>query len=175
VVRAVAQLAEARPLPQVFRLLLPNQPTNTGGVFVPSASAAPSVVASAAPVAPSAGPPRPAQLLHLEHLFPVLGSSSGGALSNPCTTEGMVSCVGGSSFQQCASGTWSVLQQMAAGTKCTSGRHSRSTSPRGRGVRFSHGHIHRRHNSYLDSSRFPNRFAGSSFTTYFRVHVNRLI
>ncbi len=130
------------------------QPTNTGGVFVPSASAAPSVVASAAPVAPSApGPaPAPAPAPSSGTSVPSSGSSSGGALSGPCTTEGMVNCVGGSSFQQCASGTWSVLQQMAAGTKCTSGQtQSLNITAGKRSVRFSHGHIHRRHNSYLDS------------------------
>ncbi|RDW85514.1 hypothetical protein BP5796_03839 [Coleophoma crateriformis] len=51
------------------------------------------------------------------------GSSSGTGTAitagTACTTEGMWNCVGGSSFQQCASGTWSVVQSLAAGTSCT--------------------------------------------------------
>ncbi|CAJ2507487.1 Uu.00g086730.m01.CDS01 [Anthostomella pinea] len=53
------------------------------------------------------------------------GSSSGstsGALSGACTSEGMFNCIGGSSFQQCASGTWSAVIAMAPGTKCTEGQ-----------------------------------------------------
>ncbi|KAI9647269.1 hypothetical protein NHQ30_003652 [Ciborinia camelliae] len=49
-------------------------------------------------------------------------TSSSGALTGACTTEGMFNCIDGSSFQQCASGTWSVVESMASGTKCTSGQ-----------------------------------------------------
>ncbi|KAF7933655.1 uncharacterized protein EAE98_003364 [Botrytis deweyae] len=38
-----------------------------------------------------------------------------------CTTEGIFSCISGTSFQQCASGTWSVAQNMAPGTVCVAG------------------------------------------------------
>ncbi|KAI1129441.1 hypothetical protein F5Y10DRAFT_151507 [Nemania abortiva] len=50
------------------------------------------------------------------------GTGSGSGLSGACTTEGMWNCVGGSSYQQCASGIWSAVQPMAAGTKCTPGQ-----------------------------------------------------
>lgn len=39
-----------------------------------------------------------------------------------CTVEGMWNCIDGISFQRCASGTWSVVEQLAAGTNCTLGR-----------------------------------------------------
>jgi hypothetical protein len=62
---------------------------------------------------------------------PTAGSGSGsgsgsavGALSGPCTTEGTWNCVDGSSFQQCASGNWSTVMNMATGTTCTPGQAS---------------------------------------------------
>lgn len=39
-----------------------------------------------------------------------------------CTTAGKFSCISGTSFQQCASGTWSVAQDMAPGTVCLAGK-----------------------------------------------------
>ncbi|ROT43372.1 hypothetical protein SODALDRAFT_319847 [Sodiomyces alkalinus F11] len=38
-----------------------------------------------------------------------------------CTNEGQWNCVGGTHFQRCASGVWSVLMQMAPGTTCEAG------------------------------------------------------
>jgi hypothetical protein len=51
-------------------------------------------------------------------------SSTTGAepAGSPCTEEGMFNCVGGNSFQQCGSGTWSVVQSLAAGTSCNPGQ-----------------------------------------------------
>lgn len=121
------------------------QPSNPGGVFVPSASAAPSVASSVAAVAPSAPAPIPSSGTSA----PSTSGGSGGALSGTCTTEGMFNCVGGSSFQQCASGTWSVVQPMAAGTKCSAGQtQSLNITAGKRSVRFSHGHIRRRYSIY---------------------------
>ncbi|KAH9883850.1 hypothetical protein F4778DRAFT_615499 [Xylariomycetidae sp. FL2044] len=68
--------------------------------FLPSASS------SAAAAAPSSTP----------------GTGSSGALSGACTDEGMFNCVGGSSYQQCASGTWSVMMEMPATTTCAVGQ-----------------------------------------------------
>lgn len=45
-----------------------------------------------------------------------------GVMTGSCTTEGLWNCIGGKSFQQCASGTWSVVQNLAAGMKCTEGQ-----------------------------------------------------
>ncbi|KAL0940649.1 extracellular protein [Colletotrichum truncatum] len=38
-----------------------------------------------------------------------------------CTEEGQWLCIAGTHFQRCASGRWSVIMSMAAGTKCQSG------------------------------------------------------
>lgn len=48
-------------------------------------------------------------------------SGSGFAPGSPCSDEGAWNCVGGTSFQRCASGSWSAVLQLAAGTKCTPG------------------------------------------------------
>ncbi|KAK6833919.1 hypothetical protein PG987_008613 [Apiospora arundinis] len=91
-----------------------------GGAFLtkqPDAAPAPTKAPSAAPVAPApSSPAAPA---------PGSGSGSGssGALSGKCT-DGQWNCVGGSSFQQCGSGVWSPVMQMAPGTKCTVGQSS---------------------------------------------------
>jgi hypothetical protein len=54
------------------------------------------------------------------------GSSGAGAMAagSACSTEGMWNCVDGTSFQQCASGQWSIVQSVAAGTQCTPGQSS---------------------------------------------------
>ncbi|KAK0634481.1 hypothetical protein B0T17DRAFT_649675 [Bombardia bombarda] len=53
------------------------------------------------------------------------GSSSGStgafAVGEACTDEGAWNCIAGTSFQRCASGSWSAVIAMAAGTKCTAG------------------------------------------------------
>lgn len=79
------------------------------------------------------------------------GTSSSGpglALTGACSTEGMWSCIKGSSFQQCASGTWSVVQPLAAGTSCTPGQSNdidiAAAATRKRLIRFSDAH-RRRH------------------------------
>ncbi|KAL2010643.1 hypothetical protein VTN00DRAFT_6450 [Thermoascus crustaceus] len=94
----------------------PTQPTSAApGIFVPTASPEPSPVAEAspaAPVVPSSSPePSPSES----------GSSSGG-MSGACSEEGAWNCVGGTSFQRCASGVWSEVMQLAAGTTCTAGQ-----------------------------------------------------
>ncbi|KAK7415847.1 hypothetical protein QQX98_005629 [Neonectria punicea] len=53
------------------------------------------------------------------------GSSSGAQTAgSACSTEGEWNCVGGSQFQRCASGVWSVLMAVADGTTCESGQSS---------------------------------------------------
>lgn len=39
-----------------------------------------------------------------------------------CSTEGLWNCIDGTSFQQCASGVWSVVQSLADGMQCTEGQ-----------------------------------------------------
>ncbi|KAI0849925.1 hypothetical protein F5Y00DRAFT_45929 [Daldinia vernicosa] len=76
----------------------PSTPTPTP-TQAPAASSTPA--APAAPAAPAGG--------------------SGSAQSGACSPEGTFNCMG-SSYQQCASGTWSVSMPMAAGTVCTGGQ-----------------------------------------------------
>lgn len=53
------------------------------------------------------------------------GSSSGAQTAgSACSTEGEWNCVGGSQFQRCASGVWSVLMAVSEGTTCESGQTS---------------------------------------------------
>ncbi|KAJ5836942.1 hypothetical protein N7447_002968 [Penicillium robsamsonii] len=49
-------------------------------------------------------------------------SSSSGTLTGSCSTEGQWNCIAGTSFQRCASGTWSVAQPMSTGTQCNAGK-----------------------------------------------------
>ncbi|KAI4865361.1 lytic polysaccharide monooxygenase [Hypoxylon rubiginosum] len=48
-------------------------------------------------------------------------SSSGSAMTGACSPEGTFNCMG-SSYQQCASGQWSVTMALAAGTSCSGGQ-----------------------------------------------------
>ncbi|KAI8950752.1 hypothetical protein F4801DRAFT_590115 [Xylaria longipes] len=75
----------------------------TSSVVVPSSSSAAVPTSSAVPTATP-------------------GSGSTGALSGACSTEGMWNCIGGTSFQRCASGAWTAVMAMAGGTSCTSGQ-----------------------------------------------------
>ncbi|OJJ48958.1 hypothetical protein ASPZODRAFT_60375 [Penicilliopsis zonata CBS 506.65] len=49
-------------------------------------------------------------------------STSSGVLTGSCSTEGEWNCIEGTSFQRCASGEWSAVEEMAAGTECTTGQ-----------------------------------------------------
>ncbi|KAK1539466.1 uncharacterized protein CCOS01_00780 [Colletotrichum costaricense] len=121
-------------------------PANGGASASPTASAsasatkAPAVTPSATPsAAPSAAPSS--------------GTGSGNGttagaqtVGAACTDEGAWNCVGGSSFQRCASGTWSSVQALAGGTSCTAGisselsmvvtRNGRKRALRQRSLRF---------------------------------------
>ncbi|MCJ1390951.1 hypothetical protein MMC18_003812 [Xylographa bjoerkii] len=120
----------------------PAPSTAAAGIASAIASAFPttfSIVASA-PVSSSAPSSTSA---------PAAGTSStgttpsAGALTGPCTPEGQWNCIAGSSFQQCASGAWSVVQPMAPGTFCTAGQSSSLAITKRSGVRFSKEHIAR--------------------------------
>ncbi|KAL4929686.1 lytic polysaccharide monooxygenase AA11 family protein [Aspergillus undulatus] len=50
-------------------------------------------------------------------------TSTEGALSGACTDEGAWNCVGGYSFQRCASGTWTEVQALSGGTECEAGQN----------------------------------------------------
>ncbi|KAJ5958197.1 uncharacterized protein N7479_005347 [Penicillium vulpinum] len=49
-------------------------------------------------------------------------ASSSGTLAGGCSTEGQWNCISGTSFQRCASGTWSAAQPMSTGTQCSAGQ-----------------------------------------------------
>lgn len=91
-----------------------------GGAFItvsqPSASQPTATQAPAAPETPTDGS----------------GSGSGGSGSGSgssgftagtaCTNEGEWNCIGGSTFQRCASGAWTTAQQLSSGVTCTPGQ-----------------------------------------------------
>jgi hypothetical protein len=124
--------------------------SNAPGVFatipVSSAAAATAVATSTkAPTAASSAAP-----VASPSSSPASSSSSGttGAMTagSACSPEGVWNCVGGTSFQQCASGTWSVVQSLAAGTKCTPGQSTNiniTASKEKRAIRFSSEHVRR--------------------------------
>ena len=126
----------------------------TGGVFNQPATFTSSVVATPIPsstpaAAPSAAPPAASP-----PASPLAGganssgtTSSAGALSGACTQEGMWNCIGGSSFQRCASGAWSPATPMASGTTCTGGQ-SMDMAIAKRDIRNSAAHL-RRHKARM--------------------------
>lgn len=73
---------------------------------------------SAAPVASSASPASSSSPMGSG----APTSDSTGGLTGACTAEGMFNCIGGTSYQQCASGSWSVVMQMAPTVKCAEGQ-----------------------------------------------------
>jgi hypothetical protein len=78
------------------------------------------------------------------------GSGSAGALSGPCTSEGMWNCIGGTSFQRCASGMWSAVTPMAGGTSCTPGQSANlAIAKRDLHIRFGREHLERRKDSWM--------------------------
>lgn len=71
-------------------------------------------------------------------------TTSAGAQSGPCSEEGAWACsADGSSFQRCASGTWSVPMSMDTGMKCQPGVSMNFAMLPGKVKRHSHGHLRR--------------------------------
>ncbi|TVY23583.1 hypothetical protein LHYA1_G007528 [Lachnellula hyalina] len=107
-----------------------------GGVFAgqpggsSAASAAPTAApaASSAPAASEASPAasQPAATQASSASTPAstgtTGSGSAMAAGAACSPEGTWNCIGGTQFQQCASGVWSAAQPVAGGTTCTAGQ-----------------------------------------------------
>lgn len=52
---------------------------------------------------------------------PPTGGNGAETVGSPCSNEGEWNCVGGSSFQRCASGSWSSVMQLSGGTSCQPG------------------------------------------------------
>ncbi|KAI9748277.1 MAG: hypothetical protein M4579_007266 [Chaenotheca gracillima] len=116
-------------------------PSASPGVFAPTPSSGGSEAPSgtAAVPQPSSAPPSSGG-----------NSSSAGGQTGPCSNEGEFSCLaGGASFQQCASGQWSVVQQVAEGTTCSPGSGTgmkiAAVAPAKRHVRFPRSHARRIH------------------------------
>ncbi|KAI9890324.1 MAG: hypothetical protein M1814_004234 [Vezdaea aestivalis] len=80
-------------------------PSASASMSMPSAS-----MASSPPAAMSSAPP-------------VMGGAGAQTPGSACKSEGMWNCLPtGQGFQQCASGMWSAVIQMAAGTNCKAGQ-----------------------------------------------------
>jgi hypothetical protein len=77
------------------------------------------VVATPSVVTKSPGTPSPPAGTSMATI-----SSEGLPVGSSCSIEGEWNCVAASYFQQCASGSWSVVQQLAAGTECSIGQSS---------------------------------------------------
>ncbi|RDA92353.1 hypothetical protein CP533_4390 [Ophiocordyceps camponoti-saundersi (nom. inval.)] len=108
-----------------------------GAVFatVSEAPAVASATATDAPASPPSSPPaqeqdqdqdqepQESQQQQQQVSAPSNGTAPGG--SHPpgtsCSSEGTWNCIGGKSFQRCASGQWSVVQAMSEGTSCSGG------------------------------------------------------
>ncbi|KAL3426520.1 hypothetical protein PVAG01_00029 [Phlyctema vagabunda] len=136
-----------------------------GGVFATIATSAQAIatqVGSASPVVSASAPvsqaPSPieteAPSSAASPSTPAGTASSGssgdaGAMTagSICSPEGLWNCVGGSSFQQCGSGTWSVVMDLAAGTTCAPGQNSNmqisAIAKTKRAIRFSSEHVRR--------------------------------
>ncbi|KAF8847900.1 hypothetical protein BDZ45DRAFT_306588 [Acephala macrosclerotiorum] len=136
-----------------------SSPAATGGVFATVASSAGASMATSAPVASST--PVASAVSSARASTPVASSSTAAstgstgttgtgsaiAAGTTCTTEGEWNCISGTSYQQCASGTWSVVMKLAAGTSCTAGESTNiniTASRKGkRSIRFSGSHLRR--------------------------------
>ncbi|KAL6919430.1 hypothetical protein FSHL1_003411 [Fusarium sambucinum] len=142
----------------------PNSQTSSpGGVFITVSQPAEVTAAPAAPSAPAndgagsstlltmtkpapAAPtsvvtPEPAPAAPTPPATPDAGAGEGGSgteetAGSACTEEGQWNCISGSKYQRCASGTWSVVQSMAAGTTCSGNKSQAMAFGFGRKLAF---------------------------------------
>ncbi|KAK2683569.1 hypothetical protein RAB80_001515 [Fusarium oxysporum f. sp. vasinfectum] len=114
-----------------------SQPAEATGAPAPSAPAATSTLLTMTkpapgtggqPVPTSVGSPEPAPTTPTA---PGTGAGEGGSGSGSeetagtaCSDEGAWNCIGGTKYQRCASGRWSVVQSMATGTTCSGNKSS---------------------------------------------------
>lgn len=73
------------------------------------------------------------------------GNSNATQAGTACETEGKWNCIDQKSYQQCASGTWSVAMPLAAGTMCETGISDviKVDAINTRSIRFSAPHLRR--------------------------------
>jgi hypothetical protein len=124
-----------------------------GGVFITTAApvavttAVASKVSSAAPViATTVASAKPAATTAASS-SPVT-TVGAQAVGSACSTEGQWNCIAGTSFQRCASGTWSAVMAVSGGTTCTAGISSTLniaaiSKKKHRAIRFSNEHVRR--------------------------------
>ena len=177
--KPVGSCGAAGPAPVVTPTVGTTKPSNGSGEFLQGGQEKPSPVqgdvsgvvptraaenkpveSAAAPAAPSpepeheapAQPEAPAQ--NETAPAPEIPTVGGSAIApgTPCPAdEGQWNCIDGTSFQRCASGQWSIVQGIAAGTTCASGISSSikivSMSAAKREVRFSNAHVRRHINA----------------------------
>jgi hypothetical protein len=87
-----------------------------GGVFLPNVSSTLSTVTLSTEPSACSGVVVPPTSV------PTAGLSVGTkAVGEKCLPEGVWNCIDGTSFQRCASGTWTTVLAMAAGTRCDLG------------------------------------------------------
>ncbi|KAI1426305.1 hypothetical protein F5Y12DRAFT_713299 [Xylaria sp. FL1777] len=128
--------------------------TPTGGVFLTTGGAAvPTTLITATSSAVPASSSAPASSAPASSSIPAATSTTSvaqptpsggvtGAQTGACSDEGAWNCIDGTSFQRCASGQWSAVLSMAAGTKCSPGvssnlnmkRHRERVRRNGHGV-----------------------------------------
>ncbi|TVY14501.1 hypothetical protein LARI1_G006710 [Lachnellula arida] len=84
-------------------------------------SVAPSSASQAAPAASGAAASQ-ASSASAPASTGTTGSGSAMAANTACSPEGTWNCIGGTQYQQCASGVWSAAQPVAGGTTCTPGQ-----------------------------------------------------
>ncbi|KAI1368880.1 hypothetical protein F5Y08DRAFT_294088 [Xylaria arbuscula] len=105
--------------------------TPTGGVFLTTSGVATattlstaissSAAASSTPVSVPTSSSVPVASSTTTVAVPAPSGGVTGAQTGACSDEGAWNCIDGSSFQRCASGQWSAVMAMAAGTSCTVG------------------------------------------------------
>jgi hypothetical protein len=143
----------------------PTVPSSTaalpGGVFATvatSAASQPPAISPSAPTSAAASPVAESSVAASSTVASITPSSAGSASTGTtgsdgsiaagtaCSSEGMWNCIGGTAFQQCASGIWQPVQQMAAGTTCTPGESmsfEEAAAKLKRAIRFSTEHVRR--------------------------------
>jgi hypothetical protein len=111
-------------------------PTLPGGVFITVPTSAPTAPTPTPepeqptqpeePAKPEQPQPEKPTTPDPEPEVPSPGSGSQAA-GSPCTSEGAWNCVGGSSFQRCASGAWTQIMDLAQGVSCDEGQFEQLT------------------------------------------------
>ncbi|TFA98843.1 hypothetical protein CCMA1212_009396 [Trichoderma ghanense] len=112
----------ATPQPTVASSASPQPPASEPAVAQPTVTSAPIVNSPVQSQAPAATPSAAPASSPSSGSGSSSGSSGAFAAGTACSSEGQWNCIGGSQFQRCASGAWSAVQSLAAGTQCQAGQ-----------------------------------------------------